>query len=275
MKFGLDVATDGEWSDPRLLVDLAVEAEKAGWDGFFLWDILFPDDASQPVADPWIALAAIAARTSRIRIGAMVTPVARRQPWEVAKQVASLDGLSGGRVTVGVGLGWKPAEFEQLGLDSEVRGRIARAEDTLALLDRWWRGEAASSEAASIRDVRLLPRPAQQPRPPIWLAAGLPRRAPLDRAARWDGIYLMTHNQATDAYLMPGEVAEAASYVRSKAGAAFDVAVNIEPAEDPADLDTARARARAMAGAGATWIVELTPETVEEHRSLIRRGPPR
>jgi len=107
MRFGLDVATDGPWADPRLLVELAREAESAGWDGFFVWDIFFPEEATDPVADPWIALAAVGAATSRIRIGAMVTPFPRRQPWDVARSLVTLDHLTDGRALLGAGLGWR------------------------------------------------------------------------------------------------------------------------------------------------------------------------
>ncbi|HLJ32701.1 MAG TPA: LLM class flavin-dependent oxidoreductase, partial [Ktedonobacteraceae bacterium] len=76
MKFGLDIPTTGTFADTRKLADLAADAEEAGWDGFFLWDILFAEGRTDvPVADPWIALAAIAMRTQHMRIGAMVTPL--------------------------------------------------------------------------------------------------------------------------------------------------------------------------------------------------------
>jgi alkanesulfonate monooxygenase SsuD/methylene tetrahydromethanopterin reductase-like flavin-dependent oxidoreductase (luciferase family) len=125
MKYGLDVGTVGDWSDIRRLTELAVEAESAGWDGFFLWDILMPDDDS-PVADPWVALASIAAATNTITLGVMVTPLPRRQPWDVARQLASLDHLSGGRMIFAAGLGNSAREFERLGLSADPRLRAER-----------------------------------------------------------------------------------------------------------------------------------------------------
>ncbi len=199
VKFGLDVATTGEWADIRLLVELARDAEAAGWDGFFVWDVFLTDN-DIPVADPWIALAAIAARTERIRIGAMVTPLMRTQPWDIARKTASIDNLSGGRLVFGAGLGSGDREFERLGLPLDLRERAALVEESLDVVDRLWRGESVTADGASfrMREVREAPRPVQQPRIPVWLAAGWPRKRPLRRAALWDGVYLMTNNQLTE-----------------------------------------------------------------------------
>jgi alkanesulfonate monooxygenase SsuD/methylene tetrahydromethanopterin reductase-like flavin-dependent oxidoreductase (luciferase family) len=278
-RFGLDVGTTGEWSDPGTLVELAIEAEAAGWDGFFLWDILLPEDpeSEEPIADPLVALAAIAARTSRIRLGALVTPLPRRRPWKVAREVATLDHLSGGRIIFGAGLGWQRAEFDRLGEESDPRVRAAKLDESLAILDAAWRGDRVDHAGTHYRveGLALHPPSVQRPRPPIWVAAGWPRRRPLQRAAAWDGVYLMTDNQATGERMTPDDVAAAAGAIRGLRGSldGFDVAANIYTAElSPTD---ARAAASEMAAAGATWLTELTPDTVEEHRATIRRGPPR
>ena len=98
-------------------VELAIEAEKAGWDGFFLWDhILGPyPEPVVPIPDPWILLGAMAAKTRKIKLGAHVTPLARRRPWKVARETVTLDHLSNGRLIFGVGLGNPPAAFIQFG----------------------------------------------------------------------------------------------------------------------------------------------------------------
>ena len=107
MRYGVNVPPHGDYADPRRIVELAEEAEDAGWDGFFLWDhLLFMSDYRGPVIDPWIALAAIAQATERVRIGTLVTPLARRRPWKVARETVTLDMLSGGRLILGVGLGY-------------------------------------------------------------------------------------------------------------------------------------------------------------------------
>src|SRR5262245_40232461 len=106
MKYGLDVPTVGAYADARILADLAAEAEQAGWDGFFVWDVFpAPPAVPEPVVNPWVALAAIAMRTQRIRIGAFVTPLARRRPWNVACEAMSIDRLSNGRLIFAAGLG--------------------------------------------------------------------------------------------------------------------------------------------------------------------------
>lgn len=91
MKFGLDVPTTDVYADVRALAVLAAEAEAAGWDGFFVWDV--PSGI-----DPWLALTAIALQTAHIKIGLLALPLARHRPWLVAKRLADLDQLSGGRI---------------------------------------------------------------------------------------------------------------------------------------------------------------------------------
>src|SRR3712207_2370095 len=103
MRFGLDVPTTGEYADARVLAGLAADAEASGWDGFFVWDVMGVGEAPTPVVDPWIALTAIALQTSRIRLGLMVIPLARHRPWLVARRLANLDQLSGGRMICTVG----------------------------------------------------------------------------------------------------------------------------------------------------------------------------
>lgn len=104
MFFAIDTPNFGDYSEPRLLAELAKEAEDAGWDGFFLWDHIGAD-WPLPVADPWIALAAMAMTTRRIKLGPLVTPLPRRRPWKLARETATLDHLSHGRLILGVGIG--------------------------------------------------------------------------------------------------------------------------------------------------------------------------
>ena len=124
MRYGLDVPVDGPYSDPRLLADLAAEAEAAGWDGFFLQDVLASDD---PVAEPWVSLTAVALRTSRMRIGILLTPLARRRPWQVARQAATIDHLSGGRLVLGAGLGYSEMDFTPFDEEWAPRVRLTSA----------------------------------------------------------------------------------------------------------------------------------------------------
>ena len=133
VRYGVHVPNMWEYGDPRVIAELAVLAEECGWDGLFIWDHILFDRKSPPhVCDPWVALAAAAARTQRIRLGPMLTPVARRRPWKLAREVASLDVLSGGRVIFGAGLGVPPDA------DSRPTGRTPT---------RWYAG-AGSTRAS-------------------------------------------------------------------------------------------------------------------------------
>ena len=105
MRSGLFVPIFDALADPALVARLSAEAEEAGWDGVFLWDHVRWREPVLEVADAWITLAAIATATQAIRLGPMVTPLARRRPVKVARETATLDRLSGGRLTLGVGLG--------------------------------------------------------------------------------------------------------------------------------------------------------------------------
>src|SRR6187200_3381994 len=103
MKFGIDVPIFGPYGDVNVLVDLAREAERTGWDGFFIWDQITGFGADN-VADVQVTLTAIALATTRIRFGVMITPLARRRPAKYAREALTLDRLSNGRLVCGIGL---------------------------------------------------------------------------------------------------------------------------------------------------------------------------
>ncbi|TMD51641.1 MAG: LLM class flavin-dependent oxidoreductase, partial [Chloroflexi bacterium] len=127
-----------------------------------------------------------------------------------------------------------------------------------------------------VNDAQMFPKPLQSPRIPVWLAGGWPKRKPLRRAARWDGIYLMTVNQVTGELLTPEEVREIVAYIRTYRESAdpFDVAVN---GEIPAGAQNGSEIVQAYQEAGATWWIELegSGESFEKYRARIRRGPPK
>ncbi len=277
MKFGLDVATSGDFANPRKLVDLAVQAEKSGWDGFFVWDVLFTDQSMEDaVIDPWITLAAIAMNTERIRIGAFMTPLARRRPWLVARQTATLDRLSNGRLVFGAALGYQELDFMSFGEDYDPKVRAQKLDEGLEILTGLWTGDMFSfhGDYYQIDHAKFLPKPIQSPRIPVWTAGGWPRHTPLERAAKWDGIYLMASNQITHERLTPQEIREVVAYIQARrtGKAAFEIAVNVE---GPADAKAAVDVAQSYQEAGATWWMELSADTVEEYRKRIQKGPPR
>ncbi len=279
MKFGLDIPTAGEYADPRKLADLAADAEDAGWDGFFIWDIVFMSGGSDaPIVDPWVALSAIAMRTQRIKIGAMLTPLPRRRPWQVAREAVSLDLLSQGRLVFGAGLGYQERDFAPFGEDFDLKKRAEQLDEGLEVLKGLWRGEPFSFHGKhyQVEDVTYLPKPVQYPRIPIWVAGGWPNRKPFRRAARWDGIYLMTVNQVTNEYLTPGEIREIVAYINAhrETSDPFDIAAS---GETPADAQKGAAIVQPYQEAGATWWIELEDSrgSFEAYRERIRQGPPR
>jgi alkanesulfonate monooxygenase SsuD/methylene tetrahydromethanopterin reductase-like flavin-dependent oxidoreductase (luciferase family) len=177
VKRGIFVAPFDELYEPRVLAELAAEAEQRGWDGFFVWDHIRYSAPVRAVADPWIALAAIASATSRLRIGPMVTPLSRRRVHKLARETVTLDHLSDGRLTLGVGLGSdRNDELAPFGEVVDARERARLLDDGLERLAAFWGGE-------------FQPPPVQQPRIPVWVAVRWPNRRPLARAARWDGVF--------------------------------------------------------------------------------------
>lgn len=279
MRFALNVPNFGALSNPNTLTELAVDAERAGWDGFFLWDHILLWDRN-PIADPWIALAAIAVATERIRIGPMVTPVARRRPWKVAREATSLDHLCRGRLVFGAGLG-NPAdaEFEAFGESPDARVRAAKLDEGLEIIAGMWSGEPYEyqGEYNRIEPFSFLPRPVQQPRIPVWIAGKWPNRAPFRRAARWDGAFPM---RVGDEQMTPGDVREVVSYLNRYRDRSmpFDVSIFLEGMVDRSGLEPGLIEE--FVRAGVTWLHDgpgfddATDAAVEAFRHHIRKGPP-
>ncbi|SDH58127.1 LLM class flavin-dependent oxidoreductase [Pseudonocardia oroxyli] len=249
MRSALFLAPFDELADPHVVVRLAAAAEEAGWDGVFLWDHVRWRAPVQAVADPWILLSAMACATERVRLGPMVTPLARRRPAKVARETATLDRLCGGRLTLGVGLGDDAfgEEWSRFGEETDPRARAGLLDSALDVLTAAWSGEAYG--------VPFLPRPVQDPLP-VWVA-GLPgKRAPLRRAARFQGFVPVNLQH-------PDQVAEIAADLRDlRGGELGDLAVALERDVDPAPY----------AAAGATWVLtELGPgSSIADARAVIR-----
>jgi alkanesulfonate monooxygenase SsuD/methylene tetrahydromethanopterin reductase-like flavin-dependent oxidoreductase (luciferase family) len=225
------------------------------------------------MADPWVLLTAITVATERIRIGTMVTPVARRRPWKLARETVTIDRLSEGRLILGVGLGFPPdLEFAALGEDPDDRRRAEKLDEGLDVLAGLWSGETFSftGNHYTINDVQFLPTPVQQPRIPIWVAQMYPHRRPLRRAARWDGLVPM---HETETFPTPAQVDEVVSVARSYRTAddgPFDVNV---PALLTPDRSGTRQLVRDYESAGATWL-QVSAWTLDDLRALIAAGPP-
>jgi alkanesulfonate monooxygenase SsuD/methylene tetrahydromethanopterin reductase-like flavin-dependent oxidoreductase (luciferase family) len=247
--------------DPAGLIELGVAAERAGFDGFFVWDhIVWSDigDGEPPIVDPWMVLAVVAARTARIKLGTMITPVPRRRPWQLARQTTTLDVLSGGRVILGVGIG--SPTYGDFGIFHEVAGERERGErldEGLDVLAGLWTGErfAYSGKHYTVEPVRFLPRPVQQPRIPVWVGGILPASRPISRAARWDGMVPIRYADNKLTTVSPADIAEVRERIAVARGSAdpTDLVIWAEVAADPGSVGEI---ARPYADAGATWWIE-------------------
>ncbi len=264
MRYGICLANIGTYSDPTVPVRLAQAADASGWDGVFIWDHL-AFAWGPPAADPWTVLAAIAISTEHVRLGPAVTPVARRRPHVLAHQVATLDNLSGGRVTFGAGLGGSTSEFGKFGEPTDAKVRAAMLDEGLELLPRLWSGEEVThrGEHYTVEGVTLAPTPLQE-RLPIWIGGNRP--ASLRRAARWDG-WLADGADPTGMTLSPDDIARSIATIgRSDQ---YDVAVLGE---------SDRMDPTAYANAGATWWLENLHDkrgALDEVLALVQKGPPR
>ena len=250
------------FTDPGTLVAMAAEAEQAGWDGVFLWDhVVLVPDMRLDVHDPWVLLGAMAQVTERVTLGTLVTPLARRRPWMVARHLITLDHMSGGRATLGVGLG-DPAEsdFAAFGDPADARERARLLDEGLTVLDGLLRGPLAHEGERFQVDSELLPRPVQQPRPRIWVAGVAPHRRPLARALRWDGLVPIAQGDL----LTPAQLAEYLDGVDRPEG--WDLVANVAPGTAFEDYEAV----------GATWVVEgawPVGDWVADLRDRITAGP--
>jgi alkanesulfonate monooxygenase SsuD/methylene tetrahydromethanopterin reductase-like flavin-dependent oxidoreductase (luciferase family) len=266
---------------PREAAELAAEAEAAGWDGVFTWDGI----ALGPMYtyDPWIVMAAMAMRTSRVRLGAIITPPSRRRPWKLARETMTLDRLSDGRLVLPVGLGaLDDAGFGNVGEATEARVRAERLDESLAILDGLWSGEPFAFSGTHFRfeAMTFLPTPVQLPRIPIWVVGAWPSERSMARAARWDGLIAQAATvEGAFADWSPARLAEAVAWIHEHrptgASTPYDViAQGDTPADDPR---AAWSIVEPWAAAGATWWIEADWEhgTVDAIRRRIAAGPPR
>lgn len=269
--------------NPRTVAKMAHELEESGWDGAFYWDgMSLVGPWAGEVYDPWVVMAAMAMRTTRVRLGAIVTPPSRRRPWKLARETMTLDRLSEGRLVVPVGLGAIDDQgFANVGEATDRRTRAALLDESLQILTGLWSGTPFAFQGSHYRfdEMTFLPAPVQLPRPPIWVVAAWPRTRSMARALRYDGIlpnFIDPDGRQGEG--TPERYAAIAAYVaehRSEPGP-FDIVVDgVTPADDPA---AAAAQVRPFAEAGGTWWIEspwMPPNEVSDLRRRIAAGPPR
>ncbi|MGH3017532.1 MAG: LLM class flavin-dependent oxidoreductase [Gaiellaceae bacterium] len=239
MRFGLVVSNIGSFSKPGNVVQLAEQAEAAGWEALFQWDHL-AWVWNGPTVDPWVTLAAVATKTERLLLGTCVTPVPRRRPQVLALQVATLDELSGGRAMLGAGLGGNRKEFEEFGESFDTERRWHLLEDGLRLIRELWSGQLGP------RDV------------PIWIGGNSGRARRL--AAAYDG-WLPDSTATSEMSMSPEDIRDESVH---------EIAVMGYSAPGQRELHDAYARA------GTTWWLESLHNrrgTLDELRERVAAGP--
>ncbi len=256
-------------ADPGLVADLAVEAEEAGWDGVFVWDHLLYAEPVREIADPWICCAAIAARTSRIQFGPMVTPLARRRVQVLARQAVSLDRLSGGRLVLGFGLGddGRVGELSRFGEETDAKARAAQLDEGLLVLRQLLSGEPVDHDGPYVpaRGVQFLPTATRPGGIPFWIGGRWPNRPPLRRAARHEGLFVISVEEPADLTAARTFLAETRA-AQGRGLDDFDVVLQVAPG----------AAVQPWADVGATWVLtQVGPYhlDLEAVRDLVRAGP--
>ena len=247
-------------------LELAVLAERAGWDGVFVWEAAYGPD-------PWGLLSAIAMRTSRVRLGTMLTPLPWRRPWKVASQVATLDQLSGGRAILAVGVGAVDTELPDTGEVTDLRGRAEMMDEGIDLIRTLWDGGTSYHGRhyhyqSDRQDLTDSARPVQD-RIPIWVVGVWPAPKSMRRVLRCDGVIPQYRQDPA-----PADARSVRDWLTESGKAAeFDLIADGEtPAGDPA---AAAAAIGGWAEAGCTWWLETRWEARDQIRERLVAGPPR
>lgn len=271
----------------REFVELAALGEGCGWDGIFTWEALFGEDA-------WVTLGAAAMATTRIRLGTLLTPVARVRPWDLASRVGTVDRLSGGRAILGAGLGALHDGWLAFEADEGRQVRAEKVDEGLAIYDGLMRGQpfsfAGKHYSARPTDFMLPPPPVQQPHPPVWVVGayvpGRARQRSLERAARWDGLLpAVLEPEAPEGkprYTLDSfaEVVSRVRALRAEVGLpweGYDVVVEGDSTGEFVELE---GRPADWERAGGTWWVEswwsvpAGADGMREVRRRVEAGPP-
>lgn len=262
MRHALFLAPFGPFAAPHRLLDLAAAAEECGWDGLFLWDHTLRREADD-ILDPWVMLGALATATTTLRLGPMITPIARRRLIKLAREVVTVDALSGGRLTLGLGLGVDSnGELSRFGEEADPRTRGAMLDEGIPVLADLLAGETVEhiGEHFTVDGVYLEPRSPQGERPPFWLAAQGDARRPVRRAARYDGVVPIRMDADRYSRLLDTIVEERGSLD------GFDIALTTEPGEPVPPF----------ASSTATWALHSWPAVADADAvfNTVVHGPP-
>lgn len=279
MNFGLSLPNRGPFGDIHLILDLAILAEEAGWDGFFIWDHIA--SGVSPHIDPWITMAAVACHTKKMILGIHVTPISRRRPWKVAREIVTLDHLSSGRMVLGAGLGdFREKEFEAFGEIADPRTKAEMLDEGLEIIAGLQSGEhfSYSGKHYSIDQTIFNPTPLQKPHIPVWIAGQWPNKPPFRRAARWDGVVPIAKGRKLEDFLTPGEMQAMMEYIGKYRleDSHFDVCLC--GVTEGKNLSKDRSIVESYKEIGVTWWIDFLYTgrgSVKENQERVQSGPPR
>jgi hypothetical protein len=277
---GLYIPDFGKESTPKTYIDLAREAESAGWDGFFLWDHLIEGNERVPLFDSFTLLAAIAQATKRIRIGTTVSPLPRSKPWNVARRLITLDQISNGRIILGVGLGGEESvDYERFGESGDPKILAKKLDESLEIIDGLTSGKPFSYPSGTFYRIMgktvFLPVPMQKPRIPIWVGGWWPNKGPFKRAAKWDGTIPI---KAPGELLAPSDLEEIIPFIESERQnklSNFDVAVIGWTTGKNRKANSEKVSR--FSSKGATWWLESLYTQRDSPKRMLERikmGPP-
>jgi alkanesulfonate monooxygenase SsuD/methylene tetrahydromethanopterin reductase-like flavin-dependent oxidoreductase (luciferase family) len=278
MKFGFIIPNGSS----KQIVKLAVEAEKAGWDGVFYYDDIYTDSKTEMSA-AWPIMAAIAVSTKRIKFGSLLTAVGRRHPWEVARESVTVDQLSNGRLILPTGLGWVgDGAYTKAGMESDRKIRAELLDEGLEIIDGLWSGKPFryNGKHNHLKTMTFIPRPVQKPRIPIWVVGGWGRPKSMARVLKYDGLIpVIKKPDGSHEEITPEKIREMKEFVSENRKAQgnrkreFDI---IMDGVTPTSQREARKVVEPFAEAGATWWTEVM-WGVKKYVKVLKRilaGPP-
>ena len=275
MKFGIYSPNFGKtFGNPKLVTKLAVEAEKSGWDGFFLWDhIVSVEEGFPDTVDPFIALTSVAENTERIHLGTTVTPLPRRRPWKLARETVTLDILSEGRLILGIGLGGS-GENSLMNEEANLVSMAKMADEQLEILNGLWSGEefSYSGEYYKIDKVIFRPKTVQKPRIKMWGAGTWPKKGPFQRAAKLDGVVPLSRDYRIP--LTPDDYRDMVAYLENN-GMQYPYDV-VKISFDSTKSGEKSEAINAFKDVGVNWWLELVSDwngSYEKIRDIILQGP--
>jgi alkanesulfonate monooxygenase SsuD/methylene tetrahydromethanopterin reductase-like flavin-dependent oxidoreductase (luciferase family) len=261
-------------------IEFAKAAEEAGWDAFFVWEPTYGIDA-------WITLGAIAMQTERIRLGTLLSPVSRMRPWKLASEAITLDILSGGRVTLCVGLGAIDTGFEVFGEEIDRTTRAELLDEGLDIMCGIWNGELSNFKGKHYIVKKLKkcdffkrhpqPKLIQRPRIPIWVVGAWPWNKSMQRALRYDGIIpTIKTKQGTFEDVTPEHIREIKTFIEEHRTSKSPFDIIVEGETPSANSGSAKSIVTSFSEAGATWWIESNWSTPDLSQVLhrVKQGPP-